>query len=125
MRFGILTILLACATSTTLPLKAQIDSQQLQDTLAKIVFAQKVTVVQDSFGPHIGREAWTHKAFLTEVQQKPLSLQVSNISGGLVKDIANQPLGELVSTSANGSTLDLGDGIRESITVSHTSRQWK
>jgi len=56
MRFRILTILLACATSTTLPLKAQIDPQQLQDTLAKIVFAQQVTVVRDSFGPHIGKE---------------------------------------------------------------------
>ena len=77
--------------------------------MAKIIFAQQVTVVHESFGPHIGREAWTHNAFLTKVQQKRLSLQVSNVSSGLVKDIANQPLGELVS--ATGNTLDLGPGI--------------
>jgi hypothetical protein len=36
---------------------------------------------------------------------------VSNVSSGLVKDIANQPLSELVSAPANSSTLDLGESM--------------
>ena len=104
-----LTMFFAVLLLAVTPVLSQTATQnQLQQTLAKIVFASQVTTINQLAHKSLHRE--TSAELQQAMRSDALVFSVDDFSSGQVADIANAKLVNYVTGPSDGRTLQITDG---------------